>query len=127
MKKRLVIVLLALLFVVSSAGVGPLSILGVGKGEVVEAAPSTWKKGNYYWDSRNGRYVVNSYPIYKGSTVNSPGVNDLLKKANTAVKNKYGKIDKNKNYKFSVVQWVSQANITSMRGSVRSVVCNGTY
>ncbi|MBP4090239.1 hypothetical protein KAG23_13775 [Enterococcus faecalis] len=97
MKKKLGVILLSLIFVGSSLGINTIALpLGIGKTEVVEAAPATWKSGSKYWDGRNGRYVVNSYPIYKGSTLNRPGINTLLNKANSAVKQKYGRIDNNK-------------------------------
>lgn len=99
----------------------------IGGITTVEAAPTTWKKGSYYWNSSMGRYVVTSYPIYKGSVVNNPGINTILKRAKTAVINKYGKVTSSKYYKFTVVQHVQQAHLTSMKGSVKSVTCNGIY
>jgi hypothetical protein len=100
----------------------------VGKAITAEAAvPSVWKTGSYYWDNSAGRYVVTSYPVVKGSQLLSPGINELLNLQAKAVKSKYGSIKSGTYYKFTVVQWVSQANITSMKGSIRSVVCNGIY
>lgn len=122
--KRLIASILmgiSLLFITTT---GEIPILGKN---TAEAAPAVWKKGNYYWDSSAGHYVVNSYPIESGSTLLDSGINTLTKAEKAAVIDKYGKVASGKEYKFSVVQWVTQANITSMKGSIRSVVCNGTY